>query len=159
MILYHGSNIIVKDPRIIETERARDFGAGFYLTPIKAQAEKWAKIKVLRENKGQATVSCFLWDEDLSKVEHQEFDNPDKEWLEFIVKCRGDYKFKHGYDIVQGKIADDSVGETVNFYLDGVITQEQAIAKLKYQKINSQIAFCTEKSLKFIKFKESYLVK
>ena len=32
MILYHGSNVEVNDPKLIPTKRLLDFGAGFYLT-------------------------------------------------------------------------------------------------------------------------------
>ena len=43
MILYHGSDIEVNNPIIIKTEKGRDFGCAFYLTPIKEQAERMAK--------------------------------------------------------------------------------------------------------------------
>ena len=45
MILYHGSNVKVKTPKIIQSEKGKDFGCGFYLTPIKEQAERMAKRK------------------------------------------------------------------------------------------------------------------
>lgn len=32
MILYHGSNVEVNEPKLIPTKRLLDFGAGFYLT-------------------------------------------------------------------------------------------------------------------------------
>lgn len=45
MILYHGSDTLVKEPRIIRSEKGKDFGFAFYLTPIKAQAERMARRK------------------------------------------------------------------------------------------------------------------
>ena len=45
MILYHGSFVDIKQPEIIVSEKGRDFGFGFYLTPIKEQAERMAKRK------------------------------------------------------------------------------------------------------------------
>ena len=45
MILYHGSNVIVKNPKILKANRTLDFGYGFYTTTSKEQALKWAKIK------------------------------------------------------------------------------------------------------------------
>ena len=63
------------------------------------------------------------------------------------------------YDVVEGTIADDSVGETILFVIDGVIKQEDALARLKFQKINSQVAFCSEDSLELISFINSYEVK
>ena len=47
MILYHGSDVEVKDPKIIKSEKGRDFGCAFYLTPIKEQAERMAKLASL----------------------------------------------------------------------------------------------------------------
>lgn len=32
IILYHGSNQSVENPKILESKRALDFGSGFYLT-------------------------------------------------------------------------------------------------------------------------------
>ena len=40
MILYHGSNVEVKNPKIIQSKRLLDFGTGFYLTSDYEQAKK-----------------------------------------------------------------------------------------------------------------------
>ena len=47
MILYHGSNLIIKEPRLIKQNRFLDFGFGFYTTTNKAQAISFAE-KVFR---------------------------------------------------------------------------------------------------------------
>jgi len=160
MILYYGSDIEVKNPRIIKSEKGRDFGCAFYLTPIKEQAGRMAKRKQ-RMNKSQmAIVSIFEFNEtSLEKVKYKKFTTPDLEWLDMIIKCRTNPSFEHGYDVVEGKIADDSVGETILFVIDGIIKKEDALERLKFQKINSQVAFCSEESLKLIKFINSYEVK
>ena len=157
MILYHGSDVEVKEPRIIKTEKGRDFGCAFYLTPIKEQAERMAKRKQRMNKSSSAIVSIFSWDEqEKENLNYKLFNNPDLEWLEMIIKCRTNPSFEHGFDIVEGKIADDAVGETVLFVIEGIIKKEDAIERLKFQKINSQIAFCSERSLKHLKFIESY---
>ena len=38
MFLYHGSNLTVSEPRLVEQNRFLDFGYGFYTTTNKAQA-------------------------------------------------------------------------------------------------------------------------
>ena len=38
MILYHGSNVIVSEPKLIPQNRFLDFGFGFYTTTNKTQA-------------------------------------------------------------------------------------------------------------------------
>ena len=78
--------------------------------------------------------------------------------MDFIIKCRTDISFVHGYDVVEGKIADDAVGETILFVIDGVIKREDAVERLRFQKINSQIAFCTEIALGSLKYINSYEV-
>ena len=89
---------------------------------------------------------------------YKNFGNQDLEWLELIIKCRSDINFSHGYDIVEGKIADDTVGETVNFVIQGFMRKEDALERLKFQKINLQIAFCTAKALSSLNFVNSYEV-
>ena len=101
----------------------------------------------------------FEWDENKENLSYKNFLKPDIEWLELIIQCRTDISFKHNYDIVEGKIADDSVGETILYVISGIIKKEDALEKLKFQKINSQIAFCTEKSLSGLSFVNSYEVK
>ena len=47
MILYHGSNVEVREPKIIVSNRTLDFGAGFYTTSNKEQAENGRRHKHL----------------------------------------------------------------------------------------------------------------
>ena len=46
MILYHGSYVEVRNPKIIIGDATNDFGFAFYLTEHREQAERWAIIKV-----------------------------------------------------------------------------------------------------------------
>lgn len=59
MILYHGSNVTVEKPRIFEQLRALDFGAGFYLTSNKTQAEKWARNVCNRRRLGEPILNIY----------------------------------------------------------------------------------------------------
>ena len=160
MILYHGSDVEVKNPIIVQTEKGRDFGCAFYVTPIKEQAERMAKRKQRMNKSSSAIVSVFEWNEKaVNQFKYKQFLNPDLEWLDMIIECRTNPSYKHGYDIVEGKIADDSVGETILFVIDGVIKKEDALERLKFQKINSQIAFCNEEALNTLRYVESCEVK
>lgn len=164
MILYHGSYMQVENPKILSLEKGRDFGFGFYTTSIKEQAERWA-VRVARlyskqtKKEEKAVVNVYEFDERLSKkLKTKTFSNPDLDWLDFVVRCRSDLEFKHGFDIVSGKIADDKVGETVEYVLAGIMRKEDAVERLKFEKINGQTCFCTDEALKTINFKESYVV-
>ena len=158
MILYHGSNAKASNPELIKSDKGRDYGIAFYLTPIKSQAERWAKRKHNLDKSGKPIVSVFEFKEDDSLI-YKKYANADMEWLDLIVSCRLNTSYRHGYDIVEGKIADDNVGETILFVINGTMRKEDAIERLKFQKINIQIAFCSEESLKSLKFIKSYEVK
>ena len=48
MVLYHGSNMTVSEPKLVEQNRFLDFGYGFYTTTNKGQAVGFAdKVKKL----------------------------------------------------------------------------------------------------------------
>ena len=162
MILYHGTTVEIKKPEIITSEIGRDFGFAFYTTEIKEQAERWAirRAKIeSRKNRSQAApiVNIYEW-QGAGGLSAKNFDDASMEWLDMVVKCRSDIEYKHGFDIVCGKIANDNVGETVSYVIQGIMRKEDAVERLKFEKINNQIAFCTEKALSTLEFVESYVV-
>ena len=163
MILYHGSTMEVSQPHILKSEIGRDFGFAFYTTDIQAQAERWARRRTMIESrrtktKVQAIVSVYEWDEDAAKqLQFLQFDGASMEWLELVVTCRSRADYSHGYDIVEGKIANDNVGETVSYVMQGIMRKEDAIERLRFERINNQIAFCTEAALRTLYFQKSYI--
>ena len=163
MILYHGSTLEVQQPHILKSEIGRDFGFAFYTTDIQAQAERWARRRAMIESrrtktKVQAIVSVYEWDEDAAKqLRFLKFDGASMEWLDLVVICRSQIDYSHGYDIVEGKIANDNVGETVSYVMQGIMRKEDAIERLRFEKINNQIAFCTEAALRTLYFQNSYI--
>ena len=163
MILYHGAILEIPCPRIIRSEIGRDFGFGFYTTDIREQAERWARRKARIENRklGQSVrpiVNVYEWQREDSGLRIMRFEEASLDWLEMVVNCRGDSAFQHGFDIVEGKIANDNVGETVSYVMRGIMRTEDAIARLRFEKINNQIAFCSEKALEGLSFLKSYAV-
>ena len=102
-------------------------------------------------------MNVYEW-ESTGTLSEKHFDGASMEWLEMVVKCRSEINFSHNYDIVSGKIADDNVGETVSYVMQGIMRKEDAIERLKFEKINNQIAFCTDNALKELRFVESYKV-
>lgn len=162
MILYHGTTLEIKEPKIVRNEPGRDFGFAFYTTSIKDQAERWAvrraKLLSARDKRSYpAVVNVYKWNNDV-KLHSKEFEGASLEWLDMVVACRSGLDFNHGFDIVKGKIANDNVGETVSYVLRGIMRKEDAVERLKFEKINNQIAFCTENALKQLTFVKSYTV-
>lgn len=58
--MYHGSNVEVKEPKIIQSDRRLDFGTGFYLTTSYVQAERWAELTTARRGVGRETIKRLL---------------------------------------------------------------------------------------------------
>ncbi len=149
MIIYHGSDVVVDKPEILQSNRLLDFGVGFYTTSSKQQAIRWAK-KVSNRNK---TKSQFLsvYNFDLDKAEKQlkviEFISPDDEWLNFITANRSGKSVKREYDIAIGPVADDNVYLTVKLYESGFLDLEEALKRLKVEKLFDQILFHTQEAL------------
>lgn len=63
MILYHGSNIEVREPRLLKIQRELDFGKGFYTTSDLQQASIWAQRTAKRRGCGHPYVSVYEIDE------------------------------------------------------------------------------------------------
>ena len=80
------------------------------------------------------------------------FEDYTMEWLDFVVDCRQNADFRHEYDLVIGKIANDDVGETVQAVVDGLTPKDFALSKLVFMHANNQICFSTETALKHLKF-------
>jgi hypothetical protein len=165
MLLYHGSYLEVSYPDLISGRTKVDFGQGFYLTTLPEQAEKWAKLKS-DENNTAPVVSVFEYEE-TDRLFHKQFIGYTEEWLMFVVENRRKNfpKVNHGYDVISGNIADDKVVRVVNDFIEkleaGRVDDLQIAAtlrELEYQDANNQYCFATEKSLKYLKFKESYIV-
>jgi len=156
MILYHGGTDLIDKPVIRTSLASRDFGAGFYCTDIRSQAEKWAQRQG-RIRKQSAILNIYEFNEKNSRqaLQFKMFTDYAIEWLELIVNCRKDPDYIHGYDIVYGKIANDDVGETVQAVVNGLMPPDFALQKLAFMPANNQYCFCTEKSLAFLKFIES----
>jgi len=162
MIVYHGTTLEIKQPQIIKSEIGRDFGFAFYTTDIKEQAERWAirraKIAMRKLNtRVPAIVNVYEWT-DTGNLNKKHFGDASLEWLELVVKCRSDINYSQAYDIVSGKIANDNVGETVSYVMQGIMRKEDAVERLRFEKINDQIAFCSEAAIKQLKFIKSYTV-
>ncbi len=133
LLLYHGTAADFEQISLRKSHNRRDFGIGFYTTILEKQAKEWAYRLSLREKK-------------------KRFNALDKEWLEFIKENRSKGGLQHSYDVVIGPVADDNTMETVQLYLTGILTVNEAVERLKYNKVNNQVSFHTEKALRSLQF-------
>lgn len=155
MILYHGSNTKVKEPRLIPSKRLLDFGAGFYLTSDFEQARKWAVRTAKNRGENKPLVSAFEFDVKLMRdLNILSFEKPDTDWLRYISANRTGKMTEEKYDIVIGPVANDQAIRTVNNFLKGYFSEDIAIQLLLPQKLKDQYTFKTDKALKILKFTE-----
>ena len=160
MILYHGSNVIVDQPKLIRQNRYLDFGFGFYTTTNREQAVNFAQKVTDRRKMGEATLNLYSVNEAVAFQECKvlQFDSPDEAWLDFVAANRqGTYQGEK-YDLIYGAVANDDVYRTIALYMTGVLDKEQTLSSLKIRKLFNQLVFATEKSLQYLKFEGRELV-
>lgn len=151
LVVFHGSTKNFDKIDLSKSHNRRDFGMGFYTTILENQAKEWAYRLSLREKSNKYYVYQYLFDEqDTLKVKR--FDGLDSEWLEFIKSNRSKGGLQHDYDVVIGPVADDNTMETVQLYIAGILSIEEAVTRLRYNKVNNQISFHTEKALTSLEF-------
>ena len=79
MILYHASNVEVKKPMLVESNRMLDFGPGFYTTTNREQAMRFAKSVVARRG-GVPMLNVYEFEESVfENFLVRKFDSPSEE--------------------------------------------------------------------------------
>lgn len=148
IILYHGTNTIVRNPEVRISGYNKDFGFGFYCTRLERQARRWAISKRMPH------IVCVYEYRPDDSLNVKIFSEMSDEWLDFVAACR--HGESHSYDIVEGPMADDEVWDYVEDFLSGRITREAFWALARFKHPTHQIIFCTDKALQTIKFESSY---
>ena len=160
MKLYHGSNQVVEEPQIVASVRGLDFGKGFYTTSNYEQAVRFTENVIKRKKEGKRTVSVYEinYAELFKECSVLKFETPSEEWLDFVSLNRTNAYIGKIYDMVIGPVANDSVYNVIDLYIDGTYDKDEAIKRLKVRDLFDQWTFCTEKSIEFLKFCSSELI-
>lgn len=147
IIVYHGSNVEVPVPRILQNGFYKDFGYGFYCTSYEKQAKRWAMTR-----KGESILNRYEYrlHPDLKVLSFVEMTD---EWLDFVVDCRRG--IEHAYDIVEGPMADDQIWNFVEGFVAGRIPREAFWGLVKFNYPTHQIVFCAEAALSTLTFEGS----
>lgn len=159
MILYHGSNVIVEQPKLIrQTLSGLRFWVLYHHQP--RQAVNFAQKVTDRRKTGAATLNIYSVEEAVAfkELSLQRFDSQMKRGLDFVAENRqGTYQGKQ-HDLIYGAVANDDVYRTITLYMTGVLDREQTLAALKIRKLFNQLVFATEKSLQYLHFEGRELV-
>ena len=160
MQVYHGTNIVIERPKIINRFKTLDFGEGFYTTENENQARDFA-IKVCKRRTPSLypIVNCYEFNEDFDNFSVLKFDAPDEKWLDFVVERRRGIALSKKYDLIIGPVANDDVFGTIILYEAGQLDKENAIKNFKVKKLYNQVVFCNESVLESLIFIKSYKIK
>ena len=151
LILFHGTTSAFDRINLEKSYNRRDFGRGFYTTLLEEQAKEWGYRLSLRERGEKYYLYQYIFRE-TENLHIKRFYTLDGEWLEFIKENRSKGGLQHNYDVVIGPVADDETMETVQLYLANILSAEEAVSRLRYNKVNNQVSFHTEKALKCLHF-------
>ncbi len=153
MILYHGTNAIIKNIDIAQSRVGKDFGLGFYLTPDKQVAHRQAERKFEQFGTGEVLVYKYFVDEEtLKTLRVLRFDDYSLDWAKFVLSNRRNRSRQqmHDYDIVKGPIADDVVGYQIRRVEEGIISEEQFLEEIKFHTVTIQYLFATQKAINLL---------
>lgn len=144
MLLYHGSREIVEYPEIRKAVFQKDFYFGFYCTEFRAQAERWA---TRYGRSGYVNIYEYTPNPELDVLKFSEMT---EEWLDFIAACRTGKP--HKYDIVEGPMADDTIFNYVQNFIDHKISRAAFWELAKFNHPTHQISFHTISALDTLTF-------
>ena len=152
MIVYHGSSVVVRQPDILHSYRALDFGKGFYVTSVREQAERWARRKAVLVG-GRAMVNQYQMDDGMTGLRVKRFPDDLADWIEFVCDCRDGKPDYQDYDLIIGKVANDKVFRVVDMYHSGIWDKERALKEIRAYLNYDQLAFITQKAIdKLLRF-------
>lgn len=179
--LFHGTTYDIKGIDVMMGKGYKDFGKGFYATPIKSHAENIARrnkrILEAREEKMHQRNPDYKIRKYQAYRYNLEFDdscisNPgnlhikvfseaDREWVLFILKNRDSDRAAHNYDIVIGPTADENTVTIINSYREELITTNYAdevldslIKELSPENLPKQYFFGTNAAIQKLQFKK-----
>lgn len=179
--LYHASYTIINKIDLSLCASGKDFGKGFYVTTDYKQACRFIRTAIGKALKNHVAdvspnlgyVSVFEYKPQLSAdIKYYEFKSADENWLHCVVAHRKSDLLSEelskwqNYDIIAGKIANDSTNQVIMAYINGFYGEvgsyeadESAIKLLLPNKLSDQICFRSEKALMNLHFTNFVTVK
>jgi len=151
--VFHGSDVLVSTPRIMQPIRALDFGIGFYTTTNKEQADNFAKKVQDRNDSAERHISAYTLNIDL--LEKQSilfFEKPDKAWLDFVSANRNGTYDGEAFDVIYGPVANDTIFKTFIAYQNGTLDEKETLRRLKIRSLYNQMVLTNENALKCLSF-------
>lgn len=140
MRLYHTGRQEIREPDIRHGRKNADFGQGFYLSPDREFASRWAVA--------DAVMNEYELDE--SGLLIHRFSR-DEDWFNYIFRNRRAVDDLSA-DVVIGPIANDTIFETFGVISSGFLKPEDALKLLMVGPEYTQVAIKTEKAASQLKW-------
>ena len=174
--LYHGSIYEFDTIDISIGKPFKDFGAGFYLSPLKKHSENLAlrnrQIELIRvaQYKKKPNVNAWIYEyefdsDHLCSLKPKNFLQADAEWMKFVVLNRNNSKPQHDYDIVIGPTANDNTRASIQAFFAGAygdVNSDNAvnmlIGMLEPKKLPVQYFFGSQKAADLLIFRNKVVV-
>ena len=166
MIVYHGSDHIIKVPVYNGSKRSNDYGCGFYTTESEELAMEWACA-----DKQDGFANRYETDlEGLSVLNLNAPEYNILNWLAILARYRTywqngsiadeakEYLQQHffidpsGYDVIIGYRADDSYFSFAQDFVAGTISLSKLSEAMRLGKLGEQIVFKSRESFSHIRF-------
>ena len=166
MVLYHGSQYLIKKPYYGGGRAANDYGQGFYCTESESLACEWA---VSEKHDGYANRYEFN-DKGLSVLNLNGPDYTILHWLAVLLAHRT-FDTRYGvatlakryltenfsvdvdaYDVVRGYRADDSYFSFAQDFISGAISYPQLAAAMRLGKLGEQLVVKSRRAFTRLKF-------
>lgn len=169
MILYHGSEKIVRVPQYGKGALTNDFGRGFYCTENMELAGEWA----CKKNTDGFVNQYELELSGLRILDLTEQNYHILNWLALLTKYRGYWQAKSiaeeardylqerylidisSYDIIIGYRADDSYFSFAQDFIRGTISLQTLSKAMRLGKLGEQVVLKSEKAFSGIQFQRS----
>lgn len=169
MILYHGSNKIIKSPVFGEGNPKNDYGLGYYCTEHLDLAKEWACSEGKNGFANMYTINM----EGLKILNLMSDDYHILNWLAVLLQNRT-FVLKSGlpvdaknyildnylpsynsYDVIRGYRADDSYFAFTQDFINNTISLRQLRNAMYLGKLGEQIVLKSEKAFSCIRFEKA----
>ena len=164
VIVYHGSDHILKEPIYQGGKTDNDYGNGFYTTEYKDRAKSWA---VLNGDPEYSFVNRYILNTSGLKIMDLN-DYGILAWIAEVIANRGTslesaeitgsrivemYRISTAdFDIIKGYRADDSYFSFAADFINGAISYRQLSNAMRLGKLGKQFVLKSKRSFKRLRF-------
>ena len=166
MLIYHGSDHIVKVPQYGYGKKYNDYGMGFYCTENEDLAKEWAvdrerngysnayelnlaDLEVLNLNEGDLTILHWI----TILLKNRQFDIQTDFGQEAIEYLSNHYSLNTmDADVIIGYRADDSYFSYASDFLNNIISLETLERAMKLGELGEQVVLKSKKAFDNIRF-------